>query len=76
MTTNNGMLIGRMLKLPEAGAETFFLWGPRQTGKTTLLRHRYPDASPREQYLRVAIVTLGLEMAARAYPEIVTLGLS
>ena len=24
--------------------ETFFLWGPRQTGKSTLLRARYPDA--------------------------------
>lgn len=40
------------------------------------VRHRYPDASPREQYLRVGIVTLGPEMAARAYPEIVALGLS
>ena len=30
--------------MPEAGTETFFLWGPRQTGKTTLLRRTYPDA--------------------------------
>jgi predicted AAA+ superfamily ATPase len=35
----------RRLRLPEAGRETFFLWGPRQTGKTTLLRHAYPDAT-------------------------------
>jgi predicted AAA+ superfamily ATPase len=28
----------RALVLPPAGWETFFLWGPRQTGKTTLLR--------------------------------------
>ena len=29
--------------MPEPGAETFFLWGPRQAGKSTLLRQRYPD---------------------------------
>ena len=34
----------RQLSLPAAGKETFFLWGPRQTGKTTLLRANYPDA--------------------------------
>jgi uncharacterized protein len=34
----------RSLRLPAAGTETFFLWGPRQTGKTTLLRQAYPDA--------------------------------
>ncbi|MBI4472718.1 MAG: ATP-binding protein [Acidobacteria bacterium] len=34
----------RALRLPAPGKETFFLWGPRQTGKTTLLRQAYPDA--------------------------------
>ena len=34
----------RNLPLPPSGEDTFFLWGPRQTGKTTLLRQRYPDA--------------------------------
>jgi uncharacterized protein len=34
----------RSLALPAAGAETFFLWGPRQSGKTTLLREAYPGA--------------------------------
>ena len=34
----------RSLRLPPPGTETFFLWGPRQTGKTTLLRNTYPDA--------------------------------
>ncbi len=34
----------RTLELPAPGRETFFLWGPRQTGKTTLLRAAYPDA--------------------------------
>ncbi|MYB09114.1 MAG: ATP-binding protein [Acidimicrobiia bacterium] len=33
----------RMLSLPESGAETFFLWGPRQAGKSTLLKQHYPD---------------------------------
>lgn len=34
----------RALVLPASGSETFFLWGPRQTGKTTLLRQTYGDA--------------------------------
>lgn len=34
----------RAQRLPAAGAETFFLWGPRQTGKTTLLHEAYPNA--------------------------------
>ncbi len=33
----------RMLSLPESGTETFFLWGPRQAGKSTLLKLHYPD---------------------------------
>lgn len=37
-------MITRKLQLPLPGRETFFLWGPRQTGKTTLLRHIYPNA--------------------------------
>ena len=37
-------MFNRMLRLPPPGKETFFLWGPRQTGKTTLLRATYPDA--------------------------------
>ena len=34
----------RSLLLPESGTETFFLWGPRQTGKSTLLQCAYPDS--------------------------------
>lgn len=34
----------RAVNLPPGGTETFFLWGPRQAGKTTLLRSTYPDA--------------------------------
>jgi len=37
-------MILRRLKLPSAGTETFFLWGPRQTGKSSLLRATYPEA--------------------------------
>jgi hypothetical protein len=39
------------------------------------VRHRYPLASPREQFLRLAIVTLGQTLAEQAYPEIQQLGL-
>ena len=34
----------RKLPLPAPGEDTFFLWGPRQTGKSTLLKERYPEA--------------------------------
>lgn len=34
----------RSIRLSPAGKETFFLWGPRQSGKTTLLRQAYPGA--------------------------------
>ena len=34
----------RRLVLPPPGSRTLFLWGPRQVGKTTLLRHTYPGA--------------------------------
>ena len=37
-------MFDRALVLPESGSETFFLWGPRQAGKSTLLRQSYPDA--------------------------------
>jgi predicted AAA+ superfamily ATPase len=37
-------MIERKLQLPPPGTETFFLWGARQTGKSTLLRTAYPDA--------------------------------
>jgi hypothetical protein len=34
------------------------------------IRDRHPDASPREQFLRLALLTLGTELARQAYPEI------
>jgi uncharacterized protein len=36
--------IKRALELPKPEAETFFLWGARQSGKSTLLRTLYPGA--------------------------------
>jgi predicted AAA+ superfamily ATPase len=37
-------MIQRQLELPAPGTETFFLWGPRQTGKSTLMKIKYPDS--------------------------------
>lgn len=34
----------RSLKLDTVGGESCFLWGARQTGKSTLLKKRYPNA--------------------------------
>ena len=34
----------RSLQLPGPKGPTFFLWGPRQTGKSTLLKAAFPDA--------------------------------
>ena len=34
------------------------------------VRQRYPAASPREQFLRLAVVTLGAELARKVYPDI------
>jgi hypothetical protein len=37
------------------------------------VRHRYPDASQRELFLRLAVVTLGPDLAGRAYPDTLAL---
>lgn len=34
----------RLQNFPEAGNESFFLWGARQTGKSTLLKEKFPDS--------------------------------
>lgn len=39
------------------------------------VRQRHPEATPRAQFLRLAIVTLGADLARKAYPEIDLLGL-
>jgi hypothetical protein len=33
------------------------------------VRQRYPDASPREHFLRVAVIALGPDLARLAYPD-------
>jgi hypothetical protein len=33
------------------------------------LRDRYPEASERELFLRLAVLTLGTDLADRAYPD-------
>ncbi|MBY0494161.1 MAG: hypothetical protein K2Y23_08080 [Cyanobacteria bacterium] len=40
------------------------------------IRARHPGASPREQFLRLAMLTLGPELARSAYPEIDRFGLT
>jgi hypothetical protein len=37
------------------------------------IRHRHPAASPQEQRLRLALITLGPELAVKAFPEIARL---
>lgn len=34
------------------------------------VRQRHPDSTPREHFLRLAIVMLGPELARKAYPDI------
>lgn len=50
-------MFNRSLQLPRPGLESFFLWGPRQTGKSTLLHECYPhghwiDLLKSEEYRR------------------------
>jgi hypothetical protein len=37
------------------------------------VRHRYPDASAREQFLHLAVVILGPDLARRVYPDVALL---
>jgi hypothetical protein len=34
------------------------------------IRARHPDSSPRERFLRMAVIVLGSDLARRVYPEI------
>ncbi len=33
------------------------------------IRHRDPDLTPRQQFLRLALIVLGPDLACRAYPD-------
>ncbi len=37
-------MFSRIIPLPRKPKQSLFLWGPRQTGKTTLLKNIYPEA--------------------------------
>ena len=39
------------------------------------IRHRYPESTAQERFLRLALITLGPDLARHAYPEIDRLGL-
>jgi hypothetical protein len=39
------------------------------------IRHRHPDASPREHFLRLAMITLGPDLARRVYPDLAAMDL-
>ena len=51
----------RMLDAPTAGGQSFFLFGPRGTGKTTWLKQRFPNAL----YLDLLDHTLYLDLLTR-----------
>ena len=51
----------RSLEIPSTGRQSFFLFGPRGTGKTTWLKQRFPDAI----YLDLLDHALYLELLAR-----------
>ncbi|MGA2079845.1 MAG: DUF4143 domain-containing protein [Holophaga sp.] len=72
-------MFSRRVPIPADITETFFLWGPRQTGKTTFLLERFPG-QPRYDLLRSSEYTrfirspesLGEELLARSdQPRIV-----
>lgn len=61
--------------LPPSGTETFFLWGPRQAGKSTLLRAAYPDALwidllKADEYRRYATAPERLREELAAQPDV------
>ena len=54
-------MIARFFRLPSAPDHSFFLWGPRQTGKSVLLKQTYPKA----RYIDLLKTDTFLEMTSR-----------
>lgn len=54
----------RALALPKYPNQSFFLWGPRQAGKTTLLKNIYPEA------FRVDLLKSDEMLRYLRYPEV------
>jgi len=70
----------RALSLPSNPGESMFLWGPRQTGKTSLLRETYPasiwyDLLKTDRYIRLHThpQLLREELLAVSTPQIVVI---
>lgn len=66
-------MFARSLRLPRPGTETFFLWGPRQTGKSTLLRNTYGaavwvDLLKADEFRRYAVRPESLRQELEAEP--------
>jgi predicted AAA+ superfamily ATPase len=65
----------RALVLPEPGSDTFFLWGPRQSGKTTLLRAGFTgtlwvDLLKADEFRRYATRPESLRQELNAAPHV------
>jgi predicted AAA+ superfamily ATPase len=78
-------MYSRLQKLPLSAEETCFLWGPRQTGKSTLLKALFPEATRydlllsdtyqrllrRPELLREECVAAGLDSRSQKSPVII-----
>jgi uncharacterized protein len=62
----------RFLSLPKKPEQSFFLWGPRQAGKTTLLKQAYPEAY-RVNLLKSDLVIRYLQNASIFREEVMAL---
>jgi hypothetical protein len=59
----------RLMSAAEKGAIVTGLTNATLTLARAGLRQRFPDAPEREIFLRLAVLTLGGDLAGRAYPD-------